>query len=460
MGTQSITGITSFPGANITIVDKGGWTEEIWEPVPIAGSTGPATASSAGTPDWPILASIAYHGLAGDVVHTILPHTESDPVALLIQYLISFGNAVGRGPFYYIDGSDHFANLFGILVGDTAIGRKGTAANHVRRVIKRAEPDFARNNVSGGISSGEGIIEAVRDARYGFDKRSGEEIILDPGVDDKRLLIDEREFAGALEVMRRDGNIVSRIIREAWDCPDILRTMTKNVKSVASNPMISIIGHITPEELQDKLDRNSAANGYGNRFLYICVKRSKSLPHGGNLDPAEIDRLGQTTLVALTTARTIERVTMTWAARTQWEEMYPKLSERPKNLIGALTARAAPQTLRLAIIYTLLDGLAQIDCIHLDAALALWTYCEDSVHHTFVSFSGDPIADTILRGLLNVKPDGMSTWDINNKLFTRHTPAHKIQEALGKLLTAGKVRRDKQPPPNGRGRPVETWIAV
>src|SRR5262249_10579974 len=49
---------------------------------------------------WPILNEVALHGLAGDVVHTIEPHTEADPVAILLQYLISFGNAIGRGPYY------------------------------------------------------------------------------------------------------------------------------------------------------------------------------------------------------------------------------------------------------------------------------------------------------------------------------------------------------------------------
>ena len=41
--------------------------------------------------------------------------------------------------------------------------------------------------------------------------------IVDKGVDDKRLLLDEREFFQALTVMKRDGNTVSRMVRDAWD---------------------------------------------------------------------------------------------------------------------------------------------------------------------------------------------------------------------------------------------------
>ena len=49
---------------------------------------------------WPTLAPEALHGLAGEVVRTIEPHSESDPVALLLQFLSAFGNAIGRGPYF------------------------------------------------------------------------------------------------------------------------------------------------------------------------------------------------------------------------------------------------------------------------------------------------------------------------------------------------------------------------
>jgi hypothetical protein len=54
-----------------------------------------------------------------------------------------------------------------------------------------------------------------------------------------------------------------------------------------------VIGHITPEELHRYLTATETANGFGNRFSLICVKRSKSLPDGGSLDPAALARLRQ-----------------------------------------------------------------------------------------------------------------------------------------------------------------------
>ena len=53
---------------------------------------------------WPEVDDAAYYGLPGDIVRTIEPHSEADPVALLAQILASAGNAVGRCPFYQVEG--------------------------------------------------------------------------------------------------------------------------------------------------------------------------------------------------------------------------------------------------------------------------------------------------------------------------------------------------------------------
>ena len=78
-------------------------------------------------PAWPTMGDDAYHGLAGKVVSAIEPHTESDPVAILIQFLTSVGNIVGNCPYYQVEGSRHRANLFNVLVGQSSKARKGTS---------------------------------------------------------------------------------------------------------------------------------------------------------------------------------------------------------------------------------------------------------------------------------------------------------------------------------------------
>jgi hypothetical protein len=403
---------------------------------------------------WPIMAPAAFHSLAGEVVARILPDTESDSIALLLQYLISFGNAVGRQPYYLIEQTRHFANLFTVLVGQTSKSRKGTSAGRIRAIFNIADSDWVHERILGGMSSGEGVISAVRDPVYAI--RKGIEELIDAGISDKRLLLDEREFFQALAVLKREGSILSRVVREAWDCCEKLGTLTKHSPTRATRPFISIVGHITADELRQALDHTSMANGYANRFLFACVKRSKLLPHGGAIGEEVTGRLAAQTLEALTAARSVEQVTMTEAANQRWNDLYPKLSEGLPGLLGAITDRAEAQTIRLALIYALLDQAPQINVVHIEAALAVWNFCVASARYIFGDLVGNPVADTILRALRSAGADGLSRTDLSN-VFGRNLSTSQLDAALVVLLSADKVRRRSV---KGTGRPREMWYAA
>ena len=441
----------------MTGIDWGAGYEEIKDdPPPRSTTASSGNGQDPNPPDpWPVLAPVAFHGLAGEVVARLSPHTESDPVALLVQYLTSFGNAIGRLPYYQVEDDRHFGNLFVVLVGETSKSRKGTSAGRIRAIFDIADPDWVRERVLGGMSSGEGVIFAVRDPVYAMKK--GNEELVDAGVSDKRLLLDEREFFQALAVLKREGNILSRVIRDAWDCRN-LATLTKHLPTRATDPFISVIGHITAEEIRQSLDHTSMANGYANRFLFVCVRRGKLLPHGGAVEEAVTRLLGTRTLQAITAARALGRVTMQPETMRLWEEVYPKLSEGLPGLLGAITGRAEAQTVRLALLYALLDQASQIAQIHLEAALALWTYCEASARYVFGDLLGDRVVDTILRALRIAGPAGMSRTAIRD-LFGRNQSGDRIAAALGKLFAAGKARVEQRKA--SRGPFVqEVWFAL
>src|SRR5262249_23075931 len=111
-----------------------------------------------------------------------------------------------------------------------------------------------------------------------------EKVESDPGIPDKRLMLTEPEFASVLKHLERQGNILSTIIRRAWD-GITLEGLTKNSPICATGAHVSVIGHITVEELKRYLTATEMANGFGNRFLWFCVKRSKALPEGSSVPP-------------------------------------------------------------------------------------------------------------------------------------------------------------------------------
>ena len=184
-------------------------------------------SSDAAAPGWPIIEDDAYYGIAGDIVRTFDPHTEADPVGILIQFLAHFGNVIGKSPYYQVEAERHHANLYIVLVGRSAKARKGVSGNRVRSVMRAVDDSWIKDRIKSGLSSGEGLINEVRDA---FET--------DSGIPDKRLLIIEAEFANALAVMERPGNTLSSTIRKAWDGDDTLSTMSKN------SPLKATAAHI------------------------------------------------------------------------------------------------------------------------------------------------------------------------------------------------------------------------
>jgi hypothetical protein len=339
-------------------------------------------------------------------------------------------------------------------VGESAKARKGTSLSRVRAVAKVADESWADNRLKNGLSSGEGLINEVRDPVQEWDAKEKRFEIIDPGVSDKRLMIVEPEFAGALAAAERHGNTLSSLIRRAWD-GDKLSTLTKSSPLSATGAHISVVGHITQDELRSRITRVDMANGFANRFLFALIRRSKELPFGGELSDSEILHLGEKLRDAVSRAQSIGRVIMSPAAKEKWVVVYGALSSAQPGLLGAVTARAEAQTIRLALLYALLDGNDKIQLPHLEAGLALWEYCEASAAHIFGDAIGDPIADEILRALRSA-PEGMSRTDISN-LFGRHKSGNRIGAALQLLATRGLARFETI---KTTGRPEEKWFAV
>ena len=104
----------------------------------------------------------AFYGLAGDIVRRILPQTEADPVALLFQLLVAFGNIIGHTAYTVADGARHYCNIFGVLVGETSKGRKGTAWQNILNIIQHLDEQWCNNCITHGLSSGEGLIQIRR----------------------------------------------------------------------------------------------------------------------------------------------------------------------------------------------------------------------------------------------------------------------------------------------------------
>jgi hypothetical protein len=228
-----------------------------------------------------------------------------------------------------------------------------------------------------------------------------EEIVADEGESDKRLLCVEEEFCQALKVMAREGNILSPILREAWD-GNRLAPMTKNSPLQATGAHVSIIAHITRDELLRYFTSTEQTNGFGNRFAWFFVRRSKEIPNPTGCPDVTLNPLIERLADSISFARKVGTIMRDDEAEAIWAGVYHDLSSDRDGLAGALLARAEPQVLRFAAIYALLDLSNVVRWAHLEAALALWSYSEQSVHYIFGELKGDPSVDKAFEALKKI----------------------------------------------------------
>jgi hypothetical protein len=400
--------------------------------------TEPKCRQYLGIPQWPEpMREEAMHGLAGELVRALQPHTEADPAALLMQTIAGFGSLIGRGPYYLAEADRHYTNIFLNIVGLTSKARKGTSWGRVRSALCNVDQHWADNCLLGGLGSGEALIEAV-----GKDGA------------DKRCLILESELARLLAVISREGCTLSANLRDGFDSGSLSVT-TRRDKVRVTGAHMSLIGHITREELLRRLDNTELANGLCNRMLWVCARRSNILPHGGgspDLQDIAIE-FQQATAFARKTGET--RIEMDAGARTRWEEVYPRLSEGQPGLLGAVTSRGEALVVRLALIYAVLDQSPKISTQHLLAALAAWEYCYASCAFIWGNTIGDPTADQILSALRRGE-EGLTRREISN-LFSRNKRAAELDRALGVLQSNGRIRSAME---DTGGRPITRYFVL
>jgi hypothetical protein len=240
------------------------------------------------------------------------------------------------------------------------------------------------------------------------------------------------------------------VLRNGWDGQP-LRNRVKSSKLLATDYHLSALGHITRVELERLLTSTEQSNGFGNRFLWVHAYRARRLPHGGALDAATMKQLGQRLAVAVKNAQKIGQVTMTDPAKRCWEVIYEVIadSELP-GIAAALTNRAEAQTLRLALLYAVLDGSPQIDVVHLEAGWALWRYCERSVLHIWSDATGDRDLDRLVDALRQIAPAGMSVTEAYENVFGKHKGVGPIAV---RGVRYGLIRIEKQVT-DGRAREV------
>jgi DnaB-like helicase N terminal domain/Protein of unknown function (DUF3987) len=368
----------------------------------------------------PKMGAEAFDGIAGDIVHCITPETEACGEAILMQFLVAIGNLFGVGPHAYVGATMHRCNLYMCLVGPTGCG-KGMAWDAVEWQLGRTSEEFTAKPFLTGMTSGEGVIMEAKEL-------SGP------------VLAVETEFARTITNMNRDGNSLNAILRQAFESTR-LRIPTKNNPIIVEGSHLSLIAHVPPSELKGKLSPGDIENGLVNRFLWARAYLGRLQSNGGCFENVQrsLAPYFEPLIFAVDFAKALKHpYRRDRDAQALWDEVYGPLRVRPPGPHGSATARAAALTLRLSMIFAVLERDHEIRLHHLKSALAVWDYCDQTAKSIF----GDGRTDRNMVKLIKAMEqavNGLSRSEISRKVFGGHVPKDELTRLLDAARSSGQL---------------------
>ncbi|MFE0151371.1 DUF3987 domain-containing protein [Nonomuraea sp. NPDC059007] len=419
-----------------------------------------------------------FHGLLGRITNELAPHSEGDPVGILASLMSYYSAAIGGGPHVRLDGpSKRPLTFWPLLCGITGDGRKGTGTRIAAAVYKRVSEEFVDQSYYFGFPDSapafiEGIAESARaagwiDEQTGSPGDSGE---LDPAtcqpLPSFPMLFVKEEWADAMDKMKMSSKY-GEAVRMSWEGSDLMTHTMKRGKVVLRRPHVAITAHITPDEFQAKLSPSELSGGTFNRFTFLFVHQSRSLPRGGQLGEADFNRLAKDLGRAVRFAKHQGKIEMQYtedAWRYYERSVYGVLDRGHQGeLMRKFGARALEQAKRLAALYALADQRTAIEVDDLKAGEAFARYCFASVkfvmaaqaregEETLMGIEGDArdaseqIVDRVMRELRKAGPRGMRSTALYRKLNADKEAVEDACAALGSKVVEKVHRKAKSGP--------------
>ncbi|MER6175499.1 DUF3987 domain-containing protein [Streptosporangium sp. NPDC001681] len=314
----------------------------------------------------PQVSPIVFSGVLGSTVRALAPYSEADSVGILGSLLSAFSAAVGNLPNVCFGTQSQTLTVWSVLVGNTGLGRKGTATRAALDVLRTALPDWTKGNILEGCpQSGPAYVSTLADM-------GGTALML------------EEEFADLLKVSARYKNM-GKALRRSWEGASV-SNRTKEAVIHVDAPHVAIIGNVTPTEWGTSVGKADKAGGTLNRFLPLYVERSKRIKLSDQISATEwshlIKPLAAALKAAVLFARNTEEVTLSGEALRLWDDQLCEAIESltiGREAMEQFAARGTDQAMRIAALYALADQRDEIAPQDLDAAVGLVTYMAETV---------------------------------------------------------------------------------
>jgi hypothetical protein len=398
---------------------------EMGEETGLGMLTAPPDADFPAPPD-----PVAFDGLLGECVMDLAEGTDASLVGLLGSVMAFAGALVpGQAYFHRIQTSSPFI----ALVGESSIGRKGTAMLRALDAAADAiDGVFVNRVILDGLRSGEGLVSSLYYKRETFPH--------EPTVG----LVFEEEYASLLTARTREGSTLDQTMRTAFDGGPLSNRRVGDTKSVTPPYWLPALVAVTPDELRRRLEAGALQSGSANRWLNLPVVRrpGESTNTVPRFASDRREALAAARRVALGSSGLLDvapDVVRTLAAYADF------LAGVCFGLARDLTKRMAVIAFRVALVHALVERSQLVTLVHLRRAIALTEYSRHGIPWAFGETIGNADAALLLRHLRQA-----------NRL-TKHAITQEIirdpirrQAAIDELVRLGRATVEQI---HGAGRP-------
>lgn len=383
---------------------------------------------------------VVFEGLLGELVADLAEGTDASLVGLL-GATIAYAGALIPGHAYFH--RDQTSSPYIALVGESSIGRKGTAMTRVMDAWSHAlETVTVHRAVLDGINSGEGLVAALHYRREHYPQ--------EPTIG----LLFEEEYATLLASRGRDGSTLDPKMRQAFDGGPLSNRKAGETKTVMPPYWLPALIGITPVELRSRLEPGALQSGSANRWLYLAVTRRDLIPT--NASPAYSKENREAIQAAHRAAmRTPALLVVDPAVTTRLAEYADFLPTTAFGVAKDLTRRLSIVAFRVALVHALVERSVTVTPGHLERAIGLTEYARRGISWVFGDTIGNPDADLLFRHL-------QAAGRLRQNTITRQIIRDPIrrQVAIDELLrlgraqvvtiqTSGRARSELVPTPGG-----------
>ena len=388
-------------------------------------------------------------GILGDIVLADCKDNEVDPMSVLLDVLSHFGTHVSN-PYIEYRGFNQHCHMNFATVGNSSRACVGTSSNTASRIFGKIldKPQY----LEGHLSTGENLLNAVRDHIPSSANNRGNQVTLSPSTSDKRLLFRENEIRFAFANAKRPGNSLLETVSGLFKNGNAELTVNSG-KISATAAHVSIFARTSCTDFSALTNDANQSGEFASHFLWFLVDRFKPVPRPKGMTDEEVESFRKRIERIILAANSLERIEMSNTAWVLWDKIYPALTKTEHGVAGIVVSRSEIHTIRLALLYALVAERKRILAKDLGAAFALVQYAQESAS---IIFKGDlrKNKDQKILCALHVAPNHeMSRTEIS-EIFGRNVDSGHIDLTLKMMEKSKLIEIEKKDSKIGRKKTI------